>query len=87
MVACVSLVLLYFIQSLFFQKKKPRSRKPEVHFKPQETFHPPEKIHFVECDMCKRTTLFQDIVEISNNVFVCKNCIRKVLGEKDGKDR
>jgi hypothetical protein len=84
-------------------KRKTRKQQPQVYFKPQEQqqqqpqqqqqeqyqqpFQPPDKIQLFECEICKHTILQHEIVEITNNVFICKQCLKKSLGEENGKNR
>ena len=87
-VACVSLAMLYLFYKMLFEQKRPKSGKPTVTYKqqpqrvqPQQPqYQPPQKLYIVECQMCGRSKLPQDVVEISDGVIVCKDCINKTMG-------
>ena len=85
-VACISLAMLYLFYNMLFKQTKPKSGKPTVTYKqqarqPQPQYQPPQKLYVVECEVCGRSKLPQDVVEISDGVIVCKDCIEKAMGD------
>ena len=78
-IAVISLVMIWSFYNMFINRKR-GPHKPHVTYKKQPKQNmPPNKIQIIECDLCGRSKLPDEIVEISNGVFVCKTCIEKAL--------
>ena len=82
-IAVISLVMIWSFYNMFINHRS-RPHEPQVTYKKQTKRNiQPNKIQIIECDLCGRSKLPDEIVEISNGVFVCKTCIEKaLLGDK-----